>query len=205
MTRANRSPRPRDGDDGLRLFLALDLPAEHRREIARRAAELERSLPAARWVRPENLHLTLSFLGSTDPARVGPLVAAVAPVFAASAPVATAVEGAGTFPPSRPARIAWVGLRGGPALSALQDRVAAAAAAAVSVEPDRRPFHPHVTLARPRMPWNRSASEAFAAAFAAPVGEPFEVREGVLYRSELGPGGSRYTVLETFPLEGTGA
>ncbi len=198
------SRAPHGGKDGLRLFLALDLPAEHRREIARRASELERRLPAARWVRGENLHLTLSFLGATDPKRVAPLAAAVAPAFAASAPVRSEVVGAGTFPPGRPARIAWVGLAAGEELSALQRRVAAAAAGAVGAEPESRPFHPHVTLARPRRPWNRSAAETFAAAFAAPVGPPFEVREGVLYESDLGPGGSRYTALETFPLAGDG-
>ncbi len=199
------SGAPHGAAGGLRLFLALDLPAEHRREIARRAAALEGDLPAARWVRAENLHLTLAFLGNTERERIAPLAAAVAPAFAASPPIATGVDGAGTFPPGRPGRIAWVGLAGGEALSGLQRRVAAAAAAALDLEPDRRPFHPHVTLARPRRPWNRRAADAFAAAFATPVGGPFEIREGVLYQSDLGPGGSRYTALETFPLGGAPA
>ncbi len=194
--------KERDGEAGLRLFVALDLPEGQRREIARRGAELARSLPAARWVRAENLHLTLSFLGDTDPGRVAALAAAIAPAFAASTPFTTEVTGAGTFPPGRPARVAWVGLRGGDELSALQRRVATAAAQAVGAEPDVRPFHPHVTLARPRRPWTRHAAETFAAAFDDPVGAPFAVRAGVLYKSDLGPGGSRYTALETFPFAG---
>jgi 2'-5' RNA ligase len=201
----DRASRRDRAPGALRLFLAFDLPEDRRREIARRGSELARSLPAARWVRAENLHLTLSFLGDTDPERVGPLAAAVEPVFAASPPLVTEVAGAGTFPPRRPARVAWVGLGSGEALLDLQRRVAAAAAAAVGAEPDTRPFHAHVTLARPRKPWDRGAREAFAAAFETPVGDPFEVQEGVLYKSELGPGGSRYTSLETFPLRGTAA
>jgi len=188
--------------ESLRLFLALDLPGEHRREIGERAARLRSRLPAARWVRPEILHLTLAFLGAVDAARVAELSAAVAPAFGRAEPMVLAVEGGGTFPPARPARVAWVGIEGGPALPALQREVSAAALGALGLAPERRPFHPHVTLARPRRPWNRSAGDELARAFEGRLGEPFEVTEGVLYRSDLGPGGARYTVLERFPLGG---
>lgn len=186
----------------LRLFLALDLPEAHRREIGERCARLRSRLPAARWVRPDNLHLTLVFLGAVEPGRVADLAAAAAPTFAGAGPMEVAVEGGGTFPPGRPARVAWVGLEGGPGLPELQRAVAAAACAALALEPDRRPFHPHVTVARPRRPWNRRAAEDFAHAFEGRLGEPFRVADGVLYESELRPGGSRYTALERFALGG---
>ena len=185
----------------LRLFVALDLPAGHRREIGRRAAGLRGELPAARWVRPEAMHLTLSFLGDTPAERVDDLTAALAPAFAAAPPLGLALAGAGTFPPGRPARVAWVAVTGPPALSALQRRVAGAAAEAVGGPVERKPFHAHVTVARPRRPWNRRAAERFATAFETPVGEPFTVREGVLYRSELDPEGAIYTPLARFPLD----
>jgi 2'-5' RNA ligase len=184
----------------LRLFLALDLPAELRREIARRAAEPAERLPPARWVPVENLHLTLSFLGATDEGRIPGLVAAVRSAFAGKGSLELEAADGGTFPPGRPARIAWVGLRGGPELLALQRRVAAAACGCLGLEPERRPFHPHVTLARPRKPWNRRASEEVASTFEGVLGEPFAVEEGVLYKSDLGPGGSVYTAVERFPL-----
>ena len=190
------------GGERLRLFLALDLPEAHRREIGERAARLRSRLPAARWVRPEALHLTLAFLGSVEAARVPELSAAVAPAFAAVDPLTVTVGGGGTFPPGRPARVAWVGLDAGPDLPALQRAVSSAAFAALDLEPEGRPFHAHVTVARPRRPWNRRASEDFVRVFEATVGEAFEAREGVLYRSELGPGGSRYTALERYPLAG---
>jgi 2'-5' RNA ligase len=184
----------------LRLFLALDLPAEHRGEIGRRAAALEARLPDARWVRPENLHLTLSFLGATDEARLPELLTALRPAFAGTGSLTLEVAGAGTFPPARPGRVAWIGIRGGPELLALQGEVAAAAAEALGIEPERRPFHPHVTLARPRRPWNRRAGEELAEAFAGRLGEPFTVVDGVLYRSDLAPGGAVYEAVERFPL-----
>lgn len=184
----------------LRLFVALDLPEAHRREIARRSAGLAARLPPARWVPADNLHLTLVFLGATAEERLPDLRAALAPAFAGRGPLRLEVAGAGTFPPGRPARIAWVGLRGGPELLALQGRVAAAAADCLGLEPERRPFHPHVTLARPRKPWSRRAGEELERSFAGVLGEPFAVEEGVLYRSETAPGGSVYTAVERFPL-----
>lgn len=186
----------------LRLFLALEVPEAHRREIERRATALRRSLPAARWVPVENLHLTLRFLGATDPDRVPRLVDAVRPAFAAFEPLTLRLAGGGTFPPARSARVAWVGIDGGEALPELQREVAAAADAALGLEPEGRAFHPHVTLARPRRPWNRRASEEFARAFEGPLGEPFVVREGVLVESRLGPGGSVYTAVEELAMGG---
>lgn len=184
----------------LRLFVALDLPEAHRREIGRRAAALKARLPPARWVAADNLHLTLAFLGAAGEERLPDLAAALRPAFAGGAPLELEVAGGGTFPPGRPARVAWVGLRGGPGLLELQRAVAAAACACLGLEPERRPFHPHVTLARPRRPWNRRASEEVASAFEGVLGEPFTVEEGVLYQSDLGPGGSVYTAVERFPL-----
>lgn len=184
----------------LRLFLALDLPEAHRREIGRRAEALKARLPAARWVPADNLHLTLAFLGATEEDELPGLLTALRPAFAGGGALELEVAGGGTFPPGRPARVAWVGLRGGPGLLALQREAAAAAFGCLGLEPERRPFHPHVTLARPRRPWNRRASEELAAAFDGVLGEPFTVAEGVLYRSELGRGGSVYTAVERFPL-----
>ena len=184
----------------LRLFVALDLPEAHRREIARRSAELAARLPPARWVPADNLHVTLVFLGASGEEQLPGLLAALRPAFAGGGPLELEVAGGGTFPPGRPARIAWVGLRGGPELLALQRRVAASTCGCLGLEPERRPFHPHVTLARPRKPWNRRASEEVASTFEGVLGEAFAVEEGVLYKSDLGPGGSVYTAVERFPL-----
>lgn len=184
----------------LRLFVALDLPDWHRSALARRLAEAAASLPPARWVREENLHLTLAFLGDTDPDRVPELATVLFPAFAAVPRFEAALDGAGTFPPQRPARVAWIGLRAGPELAALQRHVAGSAAEALGGEPETRPFHAHVTVARPRKTWNRQACETFARMGEGLPAEPFTVEEGVLYRSELGPGGSRYSVLQRFPL-----
>jgi 2'-5' RNA ligase len=188
----------------MRLFVALRLPGEVRRPLAETAAGLARRLPPARWVPAANLHLTLSFLGETEPDRLGSLGAALAGCFGPRRPMALRLGGGGCFPPRRPARVAWVGFEAAPALLDLQRAVAAAVGECLGVEPERRPFHPHLTLARPRRPWPRSAVALWIEAFAGPQGPAFEVGEGQLMRSHLGPDGARHESLAAYPLAGAG-
>lgn len=194
----------------MRAFVALELPEAVRREAVRRAAAVRERLPAARWVRPEALHLTLRFFGEVEPERIPTLSAALAPAFAASPELVLALHDGGCYPPGRAARVAWTGVRvagagpdtgaAGDALPELHARVEAASVEALGVEPETRPFSPHVTLARTKRPWNRAEVETFGAALAGPVGEPFRVDHGSLIESRLSPRGSRYRTIETFPM-----
>jgi 2'-5' RNA ligase len=192
----------------VRAFVAFELPEAVRREAARRAGALRDRLPAARWVRPEAIHLTLRFLGEIEEERVAELSGTLAAAFAAAPPLTLALHGGGCYPPARPARLAWAGVRVGgdrpdPApLVALHGRIEQAAAACLGLEPEHRSFSPHVTLARCKRPWGRREVEAFAAAFAGPVGEPFVAESGSLIESQLTPDGPRYRTIEAFPLGG---
>jgi 2'-5' RNA ligase len=186
----------------MRLFVALEIPEPVRREVARRVAGLRDRLPRARWVDPANLHLTLLFLGQVDEAQVPVLTAALRKGFARNQPLELRLAGAGTFPPRRPARVAWVGMETPGDLLALQADVSDAAVAAVGFEPEERPFSPHVTLARCEPPWPRDAAEKFATAFPDTVGQPWTAEGGVLMESKLSPKGARYRVVEELPLAG---
>lgn len=184
----------------MRLFVALDIPESVRGELRRRLDRLRAELPRARWVDPAVVHLTLAFLGEVEGARRQALDAALGPVFARSPALELGLEGGGAFPPGRPARVVWVGLRADSGLLPLQRSVAQAAAGAAQVAPEERDYHPHVTLARCDPPWSAEAVERCTRAFAAPVGERFVAREGVLFQSHLGPGGARHVALATYPL-----
>ncbi len=174
-----------------RLFVAIELPAEQKSEVGRRIAPLRESLSAGgktRWVDPRGLHLTVLFLGDVASDLVPWLGRELAAACAPRTPFTLALEGAGTFPPSRPARVAWVGMNNPPELRELVAALNAAAGEAIGHPPEDRPFVPHLTVARCREPWTRPAIATFSAAFAGPIGEPFEVAEVVLYRSHLGEG-----------------
>lgn len=189
----------------MRLFVALEIPEAVRRDLARRVAALRERLPRARWVDPEKTHLTLLFLGQTPDDQVPNLAAKLREAFAKHPPMTLRLSGGGTFPPKRPARVAWVGVEAPEELAAVQaDAVAAVTAAgeAVGFEPEARPFTSHVTVARCEPNWPRDAAEKFAAAFPGEVGPPFRVDRGVLMESKLSPRGATYRVVEAFPLEG---
>lgn len=189
----------------MRAFVAVELPAAVRDEVARRADAVSSDLPAARWVRRESLHLTLHFLGEVTPKAVERLAGPLGEACARTPVLTAGLAGGGCFPPRRPARVAWAGIGPVEPLCALQARVAAAVDRPLGLEPERRPFSPHVTVARCRRPWPRAAVERFERAFAGAVGGPFEVRSAALMESRLGPSGARYRRVAAYPLGGAAA
>jgi 2'-5' RNA ligase len=84
-------------------------------------------------------------------------------------------------------------------LAALQSDATAAAVESIGFEPEDRPFHPHVTLARCEPFWPRDAAEKFATAFPGAVGQPWTADHGVLFESKLSPKGPRYRAVELLP------
>ena len=180
--------------DSERLFVALTLPLPVRAALT----ALAQPLPDVTWTRPEQLHLTLRFLGDVAVERIAAMLARLEGVRVA--PFILPVEGLGTFPPNRPPRILWAGVGNGhPRLFQLRQRLDDALIASGLRELDVRTFQPHVTLARcgegaaPAVAhWLRASRE-----FAAP---PFQVESFDLYRSELPPGGAVHTLKRSFPL-----
>jgi 2'-5' RNA ligase len=185
----------------MRLFVALEIPEAVRREVARRIAGLRERLPRAKWVDPANLHLTLLFFGQVDDAKVPALAAALGEAFAKHPPLELRLADAGTFPPRRPARVAWIGMESPGDLSGLQADASAAAVEAIGFEPEERPFHPHVTLARCES-WPRDAADKFVAAFPGTIGQPWTAERGVLMESKLSPRGAQYRVAAELPFRG---
>ena len=183
----------------MRLFVAMELPDEVRQRLSSRLNRVRHRLPPARWVPPENLHLTLSFLGEVSESVVADLRAVLEGLFAAYDVIDLDLCGAGTFPAGRPARVAWVGIEGGDRLLQLQSEVCEATARALGRDEERHGFHPHVTVARPRRPWPRAAVEMYLVAGEG-LSETWPVPRAVLVESRLGPGGVEYSIAGDFPL-----
>lgn len=178
----------------LRLFAALPLPEA----VTDRLAALQRGLEG-RLVAPEAMHVTLAFFGEIDEAQAEDLHSTLSRV---SAPAfALWLDGAGCFGGDRPDLI-YAAIRPDPALAHLQGKVAQAGRLAGLAIPARR-YVPHVTLAR-YAPGKLAAAQAarLVAARTAFLAGPVAVKGFVLYRSDLGRGGPRYTVLAEYPLRG---
>lgn len=186
----------------MRLFVALEVPEPSRREVRRRVEGVRDRLPRARWVDLDILHLTLLFLGETAEADVPALAARLREAFVVCPPLPLRLGSGGTFPPGRPARVAWVGVEGPPELATLQTNITRAAVEALGFQPEERPWRAHATLARCSDPWRRESIDKFTTAFTGPVGPPFLADHGVLFESKLSPKGARYRTVEIFPLEG---
>ena len=149
-----------------------------------------------RWEQRERYHLTLQFLGPVQ--KLAPVVDGLASVLGDQTAFSFQLGGAGAFPKAGRARVVWIGAAaGGSDLVGLADAVASGLGP-VGYEPDRKEFHPHLTLARLKVPDN--VAEVLAAIGPEAVGDPFTVDEVVFYQSQLSSQGPTYTVLERFPL-----
>ncbi|MBM4117697.1 RNA 2',3'-cyclic phosphodiesterase [bacterium] len=187
----------------LRLFLALPLSEEARAAAAAAAAPLRARAPRLRWVEPALYHLTLRFLGDTEPARLPAIVAAFGPAVGASAPFALRLGALDTLPRGRNARVLALALAEGGAplarlAAALEDE-----SRRLGYAPETRPFRPHLTLARSRqgetLPPGLALPGAALAAAAAPA---WRAETALLMESELSPRGPRYRIRASFPLGG---
>lgn len=166
--------------------------------IARALSELERWGNHLKIVSPEQLHLTLKFLGDTPSDRVAEIVLAGRQAWNGLTLPALEARGVGVFPPRGIPRVIWVGLENVETLVNLAEQLDRAMQN-VGYAPEQRPFQPHLTLARVKQqaprPLLRWLDDHRNTAFGRIV-----FPELVLCRSQLTPQGARYTPLEAFPL-----
>jgi len=193
----------RSEDQSLRLFVAVDLPGQVREALGRLQGELRRhDLSRLRWVRPQGVHLTLEFLGETPAGRVAAITKALAGATGGRRSFSLALGAPGAFGNRRGPRVLWLDVIGD--VEPLRELQAAVeeALAGVGFPPEQRKFSPHLTLARVPQPAPPGTAERIAQALQAvtPPQVEFDVREVVLMRSILQPGGAVYERLAAFPL-----
>jgi 2'-5' RNA ligase len=177
----------------LRTFVALEIAEEMRARIASLQDELRGRAPDVRWTRPEGIHLTLRFLGSTTLAQIERLKPMLAAAAGECPPADVGLAGLGTFPPRGAPRVLWLGLSMPDSFLALQ-AACERAAAALGFPREERPFRPHLTLGR----WRDRARRPELPAM--DLGTT-RVETLIHYRSKPGAGGSVYTPLSRFPLD----
>jgi 2'-5' RNA ligase len=190
----------------MRLFVALEMPPS----VTAAAQEVQRQLKRAgaevRWVRPENLHLTLKFLGEVEPAQAGEVGAAVAGACAGCPPLALTAQGCGAFPsPQRP-QVIWLGLVGEVERLARLAADLEAACQPLGFAPEERAFRPHLTLGRLRRgrpgdkgPGTRPLTQALVH-LAAWRGPAFRAQRVACMQSTLTPQGPIYKPLREVTL-----
>ncbi len=182
------------GEPTARLFVALELPSAAREALARWRSEVVGDVPGLRLVRPEDLHVTLCFLGSRPEREIDQIAAACGVV--AGEPVADSAFGEALWLPARRPRVLAVALSDPEgALARIQSALSSALGAGGWYAPESRPFLAHVTVAR-------VGRDARVRRFdlPAPAGSAVRCSRVTLYRSRLGAGGARYEPLASVEL-----
>ena len=187
----------------LRTFIAFKPPKEIRRRIGELQSYLRSAGLGVRWVKPANIHLTLKFLGETDPSLSRAIRTAMQSAVSGERPLELATGGLGGFPHLMRPRVIWQAVDTDvERLQTIQMRLADALVPC-GFKRERRPFRAHLTIGRLRNPKRWGAREA---AMVAKLGQmppqPFTADTLIWYRSQLHPEGAMYSELDRVPLDG---
>jgi RNA 2',3'-cyclic 3'-phosphodiesterase len=182
----------------MRLFVALAPPAAALDELDAAVAPLRAGRPRLRWTRRDAWHITLAFLGEVSEATAARLSPRLERATARYPPFRLAFAGAGAFPSAARARVFWCGLSGDDhGVASVAASVAAAARRAGAAPPDEgRPFCPHLTLARCRVP---ADARALVATLSGYRGSTWTTDRVYLIQSSPGVQ-PRYAALDSWPL-----
>ncbi|MEW6367001.1 MAG: RNA 2',3'-cyclic phosphodiesterase [Acidobacteriota bacterium] len=174
----------------MRAFIALPLPAEVKAHLAIISDKLDRTAAGSmRWVKSEQIHLTLKFLGEIDDGKVPAISAELKRIAPEFAPWRARLTGVGGFPGGSSPRVIWVGLEDGGTSEVLSSRVEEAMES-LGFERESRAFTPHLTLGR-RKPGRKSGGigrESFGRIIVEPI--EFVFSRIVLFQSTLLPTGA---------------
>ena len=186
---------------GIRSFLAFELPVEIREHIRVVSKELRKMALPVRWVKVDNIHLTIVFLGSVDEDTVGDIKEKVNVAVKRFSPVKTRLSSVGAFPHWRKPRVIWIGLNGNierlsHLRNALQEELKV-----LGFIPEKRPFRPHLTLGRFKGPIKRNEDiQWICDRYRDITSDLYQLNELILYKSDLKPDGAVYTKMATWPL-----
>jgi 2'-5' RNA ligase len=188
----------------LRAFIAIEIPSQILSAIDHETAQLRAALGPSlvRWVLPDNLHLTMKFLGDVSQPNVDLLAQMLTVEARQQGAFEIAVEGFGTFPNSSRPRVIWIGIQAPDELEALQ-RGIDAATARLGYPSENRPFSPHLTIGRVKQNVHGEALGSIRAAIEStrigPLGKA-QISNLHLFKSELKSSGAVYTKLYSAPL-----
>jgi 2'-5' RNA ligase len=188
----------------IRCFIAIEIEEEIRKEIARVQQRLKKELrgneSGIKWVPPENIHLTLKFLGNVSDQDIPEICNAVSRAASEFQPFSFGVGTCGSFPPNRPARVLWIGInQGQPELKQLAKRVDHWVNK-LGFPLEKRAFSGHLTLARIRQPNVGKAVLRVAEQTTIETLGQQTVSAITVFQSDLRPGGPIYTPLHHVPL-----
>jgi len=187
----------------IRSFLAFELPPDIKSMVKRVSEDVRRSDLNLKWVKVDNIHLTVVFMGDIRTEDVQVIGEKIEDVCLGCEPFEISLKGMGVFPDTRRPRVLWLGLemeteRISSFRNSLQERLLA-----FGIKEEKRAFTPHLTLGRFDKPGRGdSLLGDIISQYKDLKGPVCQLEELVMFKSELKPGGAEYTKLKTCPLKG---
>ncbi len=186
-----------------RTFIALELDASQQHFLGNIIRQGQPFLPDLRWVDPTGIHLTLAFLGELDDQALEKAVTAAQYAATCSDPFTYHLSGLGTFGPARYPRVLWMGISEPSGMLDVVQRALTLALEREGFVTEKRPFSPHLTLARIKTPLNAEQLQVLQQLlsryqFASPN---YRVTHLSVMKSELARSGARYSCLQACPLQ----
>ena len=185
----------------IRSFVAVELPETLRYQIRGYIHSLKPLAKNVRWVSPDNLHLTLKFIGERSTETTEQALEALHRAASVTHPFQLSIERFGGFPNLRRPKVLWLGAASQPepTLNRLQSTIEDILSE-IGIEADTKPFRPHLTLGRVRFKEDLSQLQNFVELHPFPVVR-FSVNDFVLIRSILKTTGAEYRVLQKYSLQ----
>ena len=177
----------------IRSFIAVEIPDNVRSEITRIISKTAENDFGVKWVKHENLHITLLFLGDVTNEFLQKGINELSAIAQTQKPFEMSFKNIGAFPSPRSPRIIWVGVEQGKnELTALQEKTENAFTG-IGYKPEERKFHPHLTIGRVKE--RMSSTKVFETEY---ISTSFLIKSVVLFKSTLMPQGPIYEKIKEF-------
>jgi len=187
---------------GIRCFLAVDISPQIKELVLQVRHKCKGHDLPLRWVNPDGIHLTLKFLGEIDPGLVDRIADTLDRAAPLSSDFTVSFKEVGAFPHARKARVLWLGVdRGREELVALQRKIDHELDLRLKVDREKRPFTPHLTLARMKVPGPMDQLLAAISVETELIRQEMQVHDLRFYKSTLRPAGAEYSVIRTFQFQ----
>lgn len=183
----------------MRTFIAVELPETIKKKIGELQAPLKKTNAFVSWVKPENIHITLKFLGEVPEEKINEVFSATELALKNAGKFKMNLKGTGAFPDSKRPRIIWIGAeKGGEELSNMAGKLEEEMEK-IGYPKENRKFSPHFTMGRVKSPKNIEKLMELVKSTDFET-EDIEVNEVTVMKSQLHPAGAIYTPLKKIAL-----
>lgn len=190
----------------MRTFIAIELPQEVKDSLSRLQEQLKTSQADVKWVSPQNIHLTLKFLGEVDESKLEKIGEILETLKADKAPFCMRLSSLGAFPKTNYPRVIWVGIDKGDSETKEIAKFMEEKIARLGIPPEDRPFSSHITIGRVKSGLNREGLVKKLNESVNHFGQAdleFSVTKITLFKSTLTPKGPAYEILKEVSLTTT--